>query len=1066
MTILSTKKGMLLTVVLMLFAMQMYGQAKISGTVADEKGDPLPSVTVKSKLKKSAITATDINGRFQIIGANETDSLIFTFVGYRPKTVSIKGISVIHITMQPLTGGLNDVVVVGYGTQKKVDLTGAISTISGAVLEDKPIPNVGRGLMGQLPGLNISSYSGQPGVGTSFNIRGFTSINGGSPLILVDNVETDVNDINPDDIASVTILKDAASSAVYGSRAPFGVVLITTKSGHVGTPKITYSLNYAYHKITDLPAVVTDPGTVVDYKNEAYSAYYGVNDYNSFETAYAHQRSANPSLSPTIVDPDNPTQYDYLGNTNWFSEAYKNGSTSQIHNLSVSGGSDKINYYFSAGYNTQDGIFKYNTDYYDRYNLRAKLDIELTKWLHVYTNSAYNRSTYNAPSLWTSDWTSGDFYHTLGRSNSLDPVYNPDGSYTSAGVIIGFLQQGGRADTVMNRTQNTIGFNTSFLNNSLRVNGDFTFRSTDTYMQGYQVPIPYETGPGQQVSYAGHSTAYANSLDENYYNLNLYTEYEKTFNTKNYFKAMLGYNQEYDSYNEFSASNNGLISNDIGYLGETTGTTPSVGGDGAQWALRGAFARINYEYDKKYLLEVSAREDGSSRFPSDQHYGFFPSASVGWRISEEPFFKDLTAVVNNLKFRASYGSLGNDQSLGDYTFVPTLTSGRNTSAILGGIQPAYVGAPNLVSPSLTWETIYSKDLGIDVTLFSKLNVTFDVYQRDTKNMITQGFQFPGVLGATQPLENAADLRTTGWELNLTYNNETTIAGKPFRYGLHANLWDNQTVITKYYNPTDYILTSLTGNSGYSPGTAYYTGSHVGDIWGLTDVGIFQSNKAAAAAPNQSQFMGYYPLNVAGELQYKDLNHDGKITYGNGTASNPGDLSVIGNTTPRYNFGFGGNFTYSDFDFSIFFQGVGKESFWPGDSGYYWSMFFAPWENVSPSIVNNTWTPQNPNAFYPTLKGWRAGDDGSLYDLAVPQTRYMYSAAYIRLKNLTAGYTFPIPALKKIGIDRIRVYVSGEDLWESDKLPQGYDPEALNGTWGSGKVYPFQRSYSFGLDVKF
>jgi len=1054
-----TKTGMLFTAFFLLCSMQMFGQTKISGTVTDETGADLPNVTIRLKLDKSTSTATDSKGHFQIAVKNEKDSLVFSFIGYAAREIAAKGVSLINIQLKPSTGGINEVVVVGYGSQKKVDLTGAVSTISGEVLEDRPIDNLGRGLQGQLPGLNITSYNGQPGTPAVFNIRGFTSINGGGPLILVDGVETSPDDINPDDVASATVLKDAASSAVYGSRAAFGVLLITTKSGHTGAPQITYNFNYSVHKISTLPDVVTDPGTVVDYKNEAYAAYYGSNYYNAAQTAYAHQRSANPSLPATILDPSTG-QYDYLGATNWFNEAYRSGNASQIHNLSVSGGTDKVTYYFSAGYNSQDGIFRYNPDYYDRYNIRGKLDIQVTKWLHITTNSAYNRTTYNAPSLWTSDWTSGDFYHSIGRANSLAVPKNPDGSWTEAGAYIGFLQQGGRADTVTNRTQNTIGFNTSFFNNSLSIKGDYTFRSTNDYMQGYQVPIPYETGPDQTVYYAGHSDAYAASDDQSYYDINLYAQYEKTFAGKNYFKAVVGYNQEENSYNGFSASNNYLISNDIGTLNETTGTPPSVGANGYQWALRGYFARANYEYDKKYLLEIAAREDGSSLFPPDEHYGFFPSASAGWRISEEPFFKSLLNVVNNLKLRASYGSLGNDQSLQNYQFIPVLTSGT-TSSILGGTQPTYVGAPNLVSPNITWETITTKNLGVDVTFFNKLNATFDIYRRNTNNMITQGFALPAVLGATQPLENAADLRTDGWELNLTYNDQTTIAGKPFKYSVHVNLWDNQTVITKYYNPTGYFL-----NNAINGSPAYYPGAHVGDIWGLTDVGIFQTAAAAKAAPNQALFQGYYPLNVAGELQYADLNHDGKINYGNGTVSNPGDMSVIGNTTPRYNFGFGGNFTYGNFDLSIFFQGVGKESFSPGNSGYYWSMFFAPYENVYQNIVGNTWTPQNPNAFYPSLKGWRAGDDGQLLDLATPQSRYIYSAAYIRLKNLTVGYSFPVPMLKKIGVDRIRVYVSGEDLWTWDKLPQGYDPEGLNGYDATGELYPFQHAYSFGVDVKF
>lgn len=1033
-------------------------QNKIHGRVTDSTGKPIAGASVVIKGTHNG-TLTNVSGEYALM-AKPGDILLFSYIGYKNKEVTVNESDEINISLIAAITSLEDVVMVGYGSQKKINLTGAISTVSGKVLEDRPITNIGRGLQGQLPGLNITSSSGQPGKGTSFNIRGFTSINGGSPLILVDGVQTDINDLNPDDVATATVLKDAAASAVYGSRAAFGVILITTKSGKSGVPKISYGMNYATHKITNLPDVITDPGTVVDIKNAAYYSYYGVNDPDwgtATEVAYDHKRSADPSLPTAYVDPTNPTLYDYAGSTNWFNELYKPHNSSQTQNLSVTGGTDKITYYFSADYNNQGGVFRYNPDYYNRYNVRGKLDFKLTNWLHIYTNSAYNRTQYNYPTLWTSDWTTGDLYHSIGRANSLDVLKNPDGSWTSAGVYIGFLKDGGRGNTITNEIQNTIGFATSFFNDTWRIKGDYTFRSTNNYNQSYQVAIPYETGPGQQIYYAGHSNASAWADDNAYQAINVYSEYEKTFG-KHYFKGMIGYNQESNNYDYFSAERDNLISDNIGYLDVATGATPSVAGNGYQWAVRGIFSRLNYIYDNKYLLELDGRYDGSSRFPPSQHYAFFPSASAGWRISEEPFFRGLKQVVNNLKLRASYGSLGNDQSLGNYSFIPTLGS-KTISNILGGLQPIAVYPPNLVSPNLTWEKVYSKNLGLDITLFKRFNATLDVYQRDTKNMITQGFQLPSVLGASQPLENAADLRTKGWDLNLTYNNQFQLGNKPFTYSIHASVWDDQTVITRYNNPSKLWQV----NAGVAP---YYQGQHVGEIWGLTDLGIFQTDAAAQAAPDQSALMGYYNLNKAGELQYADRNHDGKIDLGDGTVGNPGDASVIGNTTPRYQFGGGGNFTWNNFDLSFFFQGVGKEDFWPQYSGYYWSMFWAPWENVNSTILNNTWTPQNPNALFPTLKGWRVEDAGVWKDLGVPQSRYIYSAAYIRLKNLTVGYSFNFASLKKIGIDRLHIYFSGEDLWESDHLPQGFDPEGLGGSWGPGKVYPFQRSYSFGINATF
>jgi TonB-linked SusC/RagA family outer membrane protein len=1027
---------------------------EVHGIITDDKGQPLEGVSVTVK-GTTLGTASGHDGRFSIL-ADAGETLQFSMVGYKTWSVKLTSQTTsLKISMVLESSSLTDLVLVGYGSQKKINLTGAVSTVSGDILDDKPIPNVGRGLMGQLPGLTIASYDGQPGRGAVFTVRGFGSINGGGPYILVDGIPADINNINPDDIASVTVLKDAASAAVYGSRAAFGVILVTTKLGsRKGSPKVSYNNNYAIHKITNLPDVVTDPATVVNFKNEAYSAYYGTNLYNSYFVNYAGQRSKDPSLPAAIPDPNNPTtNYLYAGATNWFNELYKPDNLSLNHNMSISGGGDKISYFISGGYNQQTGVYRYNPDVYDRYNLRAKLDYVANKWLTLTYNSAYNRTAYNYPTLWTSDWTSGDLYHQIGRANSLAVLKNPDGSWTSSGVEIGFLPQGGRGKTVTNEIQNTLAFATSFFHNTWRIRGDYTFRSDNSFDHSYQLAVPYENGPDQTVYNAGHSNASSYSTDIGFTNINLYTEYENNFR-KNYFKVLLGYNQEVNNYDSTYAENDQLISSNVGYLNQTTGLHPQVSAGANAWALRGAFYRVNYSYNNRYLLELDGRYDGSSRFPENNHYGFFPSASAGWKISEESFFSGIKKTVNNLKVRASYGKLGNDQSLGNYSFIPTLGE-QQVSNILGGVQPTAVTGPNLVSSNLTWESVYSRNLGIDLTVANRLDASFDIFRRDTKNMITYGPTLPAVLGQSQPLENAADLKTYGWEFTASYRDQFILAGKPLRFNVWVKAWDDQTIITRYNNPTKFWFSGK-----------YYTGMHVGDFWGLQTVGIFQSDNEGKSWADQSKLVGYYPQNVAGELKYADLNHDGKIDYGNGTVSSPGDAKVIGNTHARYNFGLGTSLTWNNIDFGITFQGVGKASFNPGTTGYYWSMFFAPWENVYKNMIGSTWTPQNPNAFFPSLKGWRAGDAGNWLDLAVPQSRYTFSAAYIRLKNLSVGYSLSPRILKKLGVDRIRLYVSGQDLWEHDKLPQGFDPEGLNGAWGAGKIYPFQRAYSCGLDLRF
>lgn len=1037
----------------------------VSGTITDEKKSPLPGASVKVKgTTRAAVTNSE--GKFAIV-VEKDDILVISFVGYKTKEVPVNGQTRVDIQLEENAADLAEQVIIGYGSTKKVNLTGAVSTISGDVLNDRPIANIGRGIQGLLPGLNVTSSNGQPGTGSSFNIRGFTSVNGGSPLILVDGVPTGINNLNPGDVESVTVLKDAASAAVYGSRAPFGVVLITTKKGKKGTAKIAYSANYSINKITHgmEDNIVTDPGTVVDYTNMSVNAYNSGAIFAGYTPAlieYAHKRSKDLSLPSVIVSPDDASKYLYVGNTNWYHELYAPTNSTYNHNLSVTGGGDKLNYYFSGGYNRQNGVFRYSPDYYNRYNLRTKLDYQATKWLNLYTNMAYNRTQYNSASLWSSDIDGqfGDIYHAAGRNSTLSTLKNPDGSWAHSGpylgrggTMIGFMADGGRSNSVTNQTQNTLGFTTSFFGDKLRVKGDYTFRSTNDYNRTFHTILPYEDAPDRIVKQFGSSDASNTANNISYHTTNVYTEYENTFAEKHYLKAMVGASQELNDFESFGVINTNLISSQVGYINQTTGVPKVTGADAYQWAVQGLFSRINYIYDDKYLLELDGRYDGSSRFPVNSKYAFFPGVSVGWRVSEESFFKGLKNVVSNLKFRASYGSLGNDQSLGNYDFIPTLSSG-NIAQLLGGVQPRAVYNSSLIAPSLTWEKVYTKNFGVDMTVAKNIDMTFELYQRDTKNMITTGFQLPAVLGNSQPKENAADLRTRGWELSLAYHNQFTLAAKPFAYNFRVNLWDNNTVITRYNNPT---------GDWFSNG--YYKGQTIGDVWGLNTLGMFQTDAEGKAWADQSKLISYYSLNVAGELKWADLNNDGKIDYGDGTISNPGDARVIANTSPRYGFGFSGQFSWNNFDLGVIFQGVLKRD-WIPTSGYYWGIFNAPYESVQKNIIGNTWTPETPNAFYPTLKTWRSGDAGPWKDLAVPQTRYTLNAAYIRLKNLNIGYSVTPDLLKKVGIDRIRIYASGENLWEYTKLPKIFDPEGLDGSWGTGKVYPFQRAFSFGLDVRF
>ncbi|MEN7550687.1 SusC/RagA family TonB-linked outer membrane protein [Rapidithrix thailandica] len=470
------------------------------------------------------------------------------------------------------------------------------------------------------------------------------------------------------------------------------------------------------------------------------------------------------------------------------------------------------------------------------------------------------------------------------------------------------------------------------------------------------------------------------------------------------------------------------------------------------WAIRGVFYRFNYILNDRYIFETNGRYDGTSRFPTEDRFDFFPSASLAWVVSEESFFKPLKKVVSYMKFRGSAGTLGN-QNLGEdnysqvYPYISTMGLSAQSTLLNGAWVPA-VYAPNLVSASLTWEKATTYNFGVDLGLLNdKLNATFDLYRRNTVDMLTKGKTLPAVLGTSVPKENAADLETNGWELTLNWKDQMNVAGKPFHYGVKFILYDSRTYITKFDNPTNYL-------------DDHYEGMEWGDIWGLKTLGFFQSEQEIEAHADQSKVASYpgsRPIEP-GDLKFEDTNGDGIVDWGNWTLENPGDYRIIGNSQDRLGYSIDLNAEWNGFDLRAFFQGIGKKDFYPGPGHhYFWGIYAQPWSNLLAHNLDH-WTPESPNAYFPRPKSYSA-EIGK--ELGIPQSKYLQNAAYLRLKNLTLGYSLPKSLISKIGLDKVRLYVSGENLLEFTKLNEYLDPEGLGGT-----VYPFQRTYSFGLNVIF
>ncbi|MFS2186790.1 TonB-dependent receptor [Mucilaginibacter sp. Mucisp84] len=1023
----------------------------VTGTVKDEKGEPLPGVTVVAEGSSNAVS-TDSNGKYTI-KADSKQTLVFSFVGYKTVKRIINNESVIDISLEPLSKDLSEVVVVGYGTQKKVNLTGAVASVGADKLESRPITNLGDGLNGLIPNLNVNLNNGQPGTGASYNVRGYTSISGSpNPLILVDGVQRDPNLIDPNDVASVTVLKDAASAAIYGGRAAFGVVLITTKNAKKGAMQISYSGSYTTSRPTKIPDYINSK----DYLNMfnaaqrsgAQSGGYTSNDPftaqdSTMIMAYFNDPAHNPSA---YVDPGNPQRYRYVGNTNWIKVLYPGWAPQQQHYLSVSGGEGKTTYSANMGYFTQDGLEKVANQVYKRYTPSLKIVSEVAKWLTFnfnmsMTHTDNNQSAYTNQSNQGGAWIPNDL-------RPLMPVYNPDGNYSGQGNYtnpVAVIKQNGRDINSENDFWTTGRIILTPVKH-LTVTSDYTWNSYTAFDREQVIPFNEYGVNGAFLNIFPHTNPSRVSEyrhNDNYNAFNAYATYENTFGTKNYFKALAGYNQEYFHYVLSNATARNLIDPTLPAIGTNNDPKPTVGGAETQSALIGSFFRLNYIYDKKYLLEVNGRYDGTSRFPADHRYAFSPSVSAGWNVAEEGFMDGLKTTINELKLRASYGQLPNQQgssgvsSSAQYPYIATQNTG--TVGYLFNNQPGVtVNAPGLISTNLTWEKVQTKNIGLDYALLnSRLSGSFDYFITDTKNMLVAGQQLPGVLGTGAPLRNAADLRTKGWELSISWKDR--VFNNQLFYSATLGLSDSRSTITRYdLNPTLSI-----GD--------YYPGQKLGNIWGFVSDGFYKTDADAAKVDN-SALAGYTWL--AGDIKYADLNHDGKISYGNNTVTNPGDQKIIGNTTPRYRFGLNLNLAFKNFDFAAFFQGVLKADFVPNDYVFYG--FKGNEWNIPYAYATDYWTPQNPNAYFARPRFNGSGNQQT-------QTMYLQNAAYCRIKQLTLGYSLPLPLISKISLHKVRVYVTGANLFTITSMFKGYDPEIVS-NGGNFGTYPINKSVSFGLQA--
>ena len=1031
-------------------------QSVCKGTVVDNNGDPVvgASVFVVSNGQKKG-SVTDLDGKFEIAGVASGSSLTISYVGYKTQQVTWSGKD-LKVTLQESSEMLDNVVVVGYGTQKKVNLTGAVSVVSSKALESRPVTSVAQALQGEVPGLNFSvgNSGGSLNSRMSMNIRGIGTIGSGSnaaPLVLIDGSEGDLYSISPNDIESISVLKDASSSAIYGSRAAFGVILVTTKSGKDSRMNVSYNGNVRFSTATQIPEMPNSYDFARYWNDAAANSGAPAPFKQQILEKIKNHINGTPSPGDEVTTTwagkaANEPWSMYTGswdNTNWFKEMYKSGVPSTEHNVALSGGGSKVNYYLSGAILSQHGLIRHGKDKLKRYNFSGKITANLKDWFTVTYNTKWVREDYSRPSYMT-----GLFFHNIARRWPTNPIFDPNGHYVHGNEILQ-MENGGLDATQNDKLYQQLALEFRPVKGwKIRLEGNY---NTVNYHNHWDVLPIYYYDPDQKPIAAAWSGNYAAGKSDvgesmsknNYYNGRFFTEYALTLNDKHDFKFLAGLDMESNIYTSLGAARADLISPLVPSLNNATHKDVRPSFSNTQWATMGAFGRINYAYDSRYLAEFSIRRDGSSRFIGDKTWSTFPSLALGWNIANEEFFKPLTKTVNTLKLRATYGALGNTNITALYPWFLTQPASASASSwLVNGERVNISNMPGLVSPNLTWESVRSWNIGLDFGMFNnRLQGTFDYFVRTTKDMVGPAPVKPSILGATQPAENNSDMRSNGWDLEVRWRDRIGQLG----YGIKLVLSDDFQTITRYYNPNRLL-------------SQWSEGKRMGDIYGYLVEGIAQTNEQMNEwlANNKPSWGSNW---AAGDVMYKDLNGDKKVNSGKSTYDDMGDLTKIG-------FGITLDANWKGFDFLIFMQGVGKRDFWDA-SPYSVGANTGMWQAAAFKDHLDYWRPAtdtnlgpNTNAYYPRPLFGQGSKNFQTSD------RYLQNAAYMRIKNIQLGYTLPAAIASKIGANRVRFYFSAENLATFTKMNKIFDPEATGGDWGPGKLYPLQRTFSFGLNLNF
>ena len=1075
-------------------------QHKVSGKVTDAKGEGMVGVSVLVK-GTSTGTVTGNDGDYSLTAVKDNATLIFSSIGYVNQEVPVEGRAIVNVILEEDRLYLDETVVVGYATMKKRDLIGAVDAVGSQAIGNRAAANLTRALQGEIAGLNITFNDSKPSHAGSYNVRGTGSIGaGGSSLVLIDGVEGDFSMVNPQDVESVSVLKDASSTAVYGARGAFGVVLITTKKAAKGRPVVNYSGSFIVNRRTVIPDAISDSNEWLDIWIAVYDGYYNGSksrlNHLDNKAPYSQaiydeikRRKNDPTLPKVEENHDVPGfGYAYYDCFDWLDAFYRQVHYSTEHNLSVSGGNENADYYISGRFYDSQGVFKVGNEDFKKYNIRAKGSLKIRPWLKISNNMSVSVDNTYLPRQQAGQSVMRIMEHW---ANPMVGLKNPDGSWTPAAVGTGYAAyaEGNNYQTddyvyLRNKTSLDI----DIVPQVLKLQADYSFNTTEHERVIVQHMVEYSKSPG--VFVAESPTQGEKLVKNDYHTLyqaaNAYATWTPKLGDKHSLTALLGYNVEWSKYHTLQATRLGFTTQKPSLAlmdGEATVTEA-----GNEWAFMGAFYRLNYSYAGRYLVEVSGRYDGSSKFPTYSRWGFFPSFSAGWRISDEPWMRWSRSVIDNLKLRVSAGSMGNG-SVAPYKYTSEMTLSKASDITIGGELPIVTSVASIVPQSLTWETATTYDVGLDFDILrNRLSATFDFYRRNTTNMYTAGETLPGVFGASAPKGNNAELRTDGWELSLQWRDQLSLGGKPFSYSVKGTLWDSRSFVTKF-NGNDGkklgTIANLIDNTGQPD---YYEGMELGEMWGYTVVGLFKDWDDVKNSPTQNFKQTVNNDTYPGQVKFADLDLNGEIDYNGLAVDDCGDLSIIGNCLPRYRYGLNLSANWNGIGLNLFFQGVGKRDWYPGyDSGYFWGRYARPFFYFTPTIHRLT----NPTvaqfdedgncinwdtAYWPRPTTYQSNSEDKKTVLSMPNTRYMQNAAYLRLKNVELSYSFNEKFCKAIGMQAVKVFLNGENLltftplhkWAPNLDPEGIDggdkdfsSNALNGT-----AYPTFMSLALGVNITF